>query len=460
MAERRRLGAWYTPPTLVAQVADMAVATAASPATNSAPAVTVLDPACGDGRLLVATAERLRAAGHTVRTVGVDIDSTLAHPEGVDEFFCGDALTLDWSGVLPDGCADVVVGNPPFRSPLPRGHNTPAAPTMGVGPYGDLALAFIDLSMTLVRPGGRVVLVLPTSVLASRDAGRVRRRAEQRAVLDTWWWQPDRVFDAHVDVCVLGFTAGSAPRTVPGSPVWSHVVTSSVGVPDLGAFNVDGTVGDRCRVSANFRDEYYALVDAVVPSSGAAPTRERPALVTSGVIDPWQCHWGERPVRFAGQRVHAPVVDRSRLSGRFVAWAERLLVPKVLVASQTRTVEAVADVDGVWLPGVPVVSVIPSSTPTVAVRHVAAVLTSSVATVWAWHQRAGTGLSATSFRLSPATVADMPWPAGDLTAAVQACEAGDIEAGRRAADAAFGVDARTSDIFAVFMASLATRRRT
>ncbi len=460
MAERRRLGAWYTPPTLVAQVADMAVATAASPATNSAPAVTVLDPACGDGRLLVATAERLRAAGHTVRTVGVDVDSTLAHPEGVDEFLCGDALTLDWSGVLPDGCADVVVGNPPFRSPLPRGHNTPAAPTMGVGPYGDLALAFIDLSMTLVRPGGRVVLVLPTSVLASRDAGRVRRRAEQRGVLDTWWWHPDRVFDAHVDVCVLGFTAGSAPRTVPGAPVWSHVVTSSVGVPDLGTFTVDGTVGDRCRVSANFRDEYYALVDAVVPSSGAAPTRERPALVTSGVIDPWQCHWGERPVRFAGQRVQAPVVDRSRLSGRFVAWAERLLVPKVLVAAQTRTVEAVADVDGVWLPGVPVVSVIPSSTPTVDVRHVAAVLTSSVATVWAWHQRAGTGLSATSFRLSPATVADMPWPAGDLTAAVQACEAGDIEAGRRAADAAFGVDARTSDIFAVFMASLATRRRT
>ena len=103
---------------------------------------------------------------------------------------------------------------------------------------------------------------------------------------------------------------------------------------------------------------------------------------------------------------------------------------------------------------------IPSGVPTVDVRQVAAVLTSSVATVWAWHQRAGTGLSATSFRLSPATVADMPWPSGDLTAAVQACEAGDIEAGRRAADAAFGVDARTSDIFAVFMASLVTRRRT
>ena len=112
----------------------MAMATVASPTTDSARTMTVLDPACGDGRLLVAAAERLRATGHTVHTIGVDIDTTLTRPEGVDEFICADALDIDWSAVLPGGCADVVVGNPPFRSPLPRGQHTPSAPTAATGP--------------------------------------------------------------------------------------------------------------------------------------------------------------------------------------------------------------------------------------------------------------------------------------------------------------------------------------
>ncbi len=123
----------------------------------------------------------------------------------------------------------------------------------------------------------------------------------------------------------------------------------------LPSLATDGTVGDRARCNLNFRDEYYGLIPAV-SDAGCGPP-----LVTSGLIDPGQCHWGQRPVRFAKREFSAPRVDVGRLDARMRAWARRKLVPKVLVANQTRIVEAVADPCGAWLPGVPVTSVVPTA---------------------------------------------------------------------------------------------------
>ena len=55
------------------------------------------------------------------------------------------------------------------------------------------------------------------------------------------------------------------------------------------------------------------------------------------------------------------------------------MVPKVLVASQTKVIEAVVDEAGRAVPGTPVVSVEPTD-PEVDVWHLAALLTSPVAT--------------------------------------------------------------------------------
>ena len=105
-------------------------------------------------------------------------------------------------------------------------------------------------------------------------------------------------------------------------------------------------------------------------------------------------------------------------------WAETLLVPKVVVANQTRVIEAVADPDGAWIPGVPLITVRP--TDPVDVPAVAAVLTSPYASAWAWHRAGGTGMSAGAMRLGPRWLAELPWPAGDLGGAVSALAAGDV----------------------------------
>jgi hypothetical protein len=139
-------------------------------------------------------------------------------------------------------------------------------------------------------------------------------------------------------------------------------------------------------------------------------------------------------------------------------WAERRLVPKVLVANQTSVVEAVCDPGGDWLPGVPVLGVYPTGAHwddpaadrshaelTRAAWEIAAVLTSPFASAWLWHRGAGTGLSADSIRLSPVVLADLPWPAGDLNDAVAALRAGDVRACGRGVQAAYGTAGPTDD---------------
>jgi SAM-dependent methyltransferase len=438
-AARKLLGAWYTPPELVSIVVDGVLAGFTPPRSR---AVRVLDPACGDGRFLTAIADRLAAEHPTARLelTGCDIDpgvlAAITDPRvhGVH----ADALTHRWDG---DGF-DIVVGNPPYLSQMAAATTRGGSSRHGGGPYADAAVEFLALAVELARAdAGRVGLVLPQSILGARDAAPVRERVAVQADLTWSWWAPrQQHFDAAVNVCALGFVRPATGVTTATS--FTGVVTGPLGVPLLPAgLATAGTLGDRADLNANFRDEYYALVPAVSDEAIGPP------LVTSGLIDPGRCRWGEQPVTFAKRTFAAPRVDLGKLDGRFPAWAARKLVPKVLVANQTRIIEAVADPDGAWLPGVPVSTVTPLAGDPDVVRtvwEVAAVLTSPVASVHAWHWAAGTGLSTTAVRLGPAVLAAVPWPAGDLRPAVAALRAGDVVGCAEAVCAAHGLGAEST----------------
>jgi hypothetical protein len=207
-----------------------------------------------------------------------------------------------------------------------------------------------------------------------------------------------------------------------------------MGIPDVPKVASRGCVGDRVMITANFRDEYYGLVPAVGDHATG------PALVTSGAIDPARCRWGERPVTFNRRRFGRPRVDVSMLDERMRRWAERLTVPKVLIANQTRVVECIVDRQGSLLPAVPVLTARPRHVGGGELSAVAAVLSSPLASVWVWHAAAGTGLSARTVRLRPALVAAVPWPAGSLDDAIAAYEEGDLVASAIAVDHAYGID--------------------
>jgi hypothetical protein len=441
-AVRKRLGLYYTPPDLcelltTRTLADIDAVGDWSHLPRDRP-VRVLDPACGDGRLLEAIRIELHLRGHPVEMVGCDIDEaalgTIAHPSTTT--LHANALEYDWG----EQRFDIVIGNPPYLSQMASSTTRGGSSRHGGGPYADAAAEFLALAVRLADPEhGRVSLVLPQSVLASRDAGPIRDEVDQLADHAWSWWVPEQqLFEANVNVCVLGFRR---PTSSPAHPLaWTRVVTDALGIPpiDPSALAIDGALGDRAEFNLNFRDEYYALVPAV------ADEADGPPLVTSGLIDPGVNHWGHRPVKFAKQTFVAPRVDLDQLEGRFVDWASRKLVPKVLIANQTRVIEAVADPDGAWIPGVPVTTATPLTAPhhddpAEAVWELAAVLTSPVASALCWHQAAGTGLSATTVRLSPSMLAALPWPGGSLTNAVAALRHGDVSACGRAVLAAYGL---------------------
>ena len=466
---RQQLGAWYTPEPLVAAVVAAVLPTDLAPGS----VVRVLDPACGDGRFLAETAKQLADRGVSVELTGVDIDPQTARATrrrfgDAATIVCADALTRKWGGAR----FDLVIGNPPFLSQMSAVTSRGGKSAFGGGAYADAAAEFLALATELARPdGGRVGLVLPLSLIATRDAGPIRANVLQRAALDWFWWSPQSVFDAQVRTCAIGLIrpAGS-PRRVRrvvgtafepqddlastdliGDRPWSMLISDQLGVPHVPPLATTSVLSDSAIVTADFRDQYYGLVGAV------GDAMDGPPLVTSGLIDPGKCWWGERPIKFAKVQYQAPRVDVGRLSPRLQAWVARRLVPKVIVASQTKVIEAVVDAEGAWLPGVPVVSVIP--TDPADVWKVAAVLTSPVASAWLAAQMAGSGMSAAAIRVPAATLARLPMPNGDLGEAIAALRIGDLTACGKAVTAAYGVtDAAAAELIDWWSRRVAERR--
>lgn len=342
------------------------------------------------------------------------------------------------------------------------------------GPYTDTSALFAPLSTDLVAPGGRVALVLPRSFLVARDAGAARAATLRSAILERVWLPRQQLFGAHVEVCVpvwrrtasttrscLASThgtqiahaptasvlpvpalgerlirppggAGVVVRRSTGLPLvaarstaapaaggtsWAHLLAGLDGgaqPPSLDRLRSAGVLGDMCTATAGFRDQYYGLIPFIVddPERSLDDASFAP-LITSGLIDPARSAWGERPTRYARRQWQAPRVDVAAVAaagGALARWTDGKRVSKLLVAAQTRTIEAVADVDGSWLPSTPVATVLPEP----GLRwHVLAVLLSPVATAWALLHSRGSGLNPNTIRLPPAALRTIPTPADE-----------------------------------------------
>ncbi len=444
--ERKRRGAWYTPPALVDLLVDQAVVPALEAAARRGwpAAVRVLDPACGDGRLLAAAAEEARRRGAppgAVELVGIELDGETAEqarrtvPSA--RIVAGDGRAVD-----PGGCFDAIIGNPPYLGQLTAATSRGGRSRLGGGPYADVAAEFLLRAVELARPdGGRVALVLPQSVLATRDTEAIRATVRRQAAMTGLWWAGTQVFEAGVHVCVVVLERGrqqgpvarwrgpemaalqDAPAEAVDGSTWAPLVADAAGVPPVRLAEGHGCLGDLATATAGFRQHFYGLAPFVTDDGGGPP------LVTTGLIDLGRCAWGERPARFDKRRFAAPRVDLDALAAADPAladWARAQLRPKVLVASQTRVIEAAVDEEGAWIPSVPVVSVRPHRVEDLWL--VAAVLLAPPVAAWAAQRHLGSGLGPTSLRLRASQVLDLPLPPGPWIAAADLLRAGEIDA--------------------------------
>lgn len=449
--ERTRRGAWYTPTWLAELLVERAVA-------RPGP---VADPTCGGGVFLLAAADRLRQLGATVPDIvgsllwGADTDDVaVAVTEAALWWWSADAGAPTLAGtsrlVHGDPLLDIeiprstaVVGNPPFlgqlksRTTIDDQRRLALKARWGgaVGPYTDSAWLFLLAAVDAVEPGGTVALVQPQSVLAARDAGPVRAAVDARAELVDCWFDDGSTFAAAVQVCAPVLHALGA-RTND----WLAARARALGIPevDLG----DGpTLGDLAEVTSGFRDEYYGLVAAVRERGPEEATPRR--LVTVGAIDPLELRAGA--VRFSRRRWLDPVVDVSRVDGRACRWVESQTRPKLLVATQTKVVEAVVDEPGDLVGSVPAIPVCPRDPDDL--WRLAAALHAPAVSAWMLRRSAGTALAADAAKPTKALLASLPLPVDRAAWELAAEAARGLAAGSggwasfgRLADAAYGID--------------------
>ena len=475
----RRQGAHYTPPEVAEQIAALAL--------DELPAGTVptrvLDPACGGGVFLVAVAELLVRRGvpptdavACLRGVDSDPGAVGAAREAIAAWAdaygvrSGDAEVRVGDGLSEGlGRADLVIGNPPFQGQLAadttRGTEATARLRGRFGPeavaaYVDSALLFLLAGAEVLNPGGVLAMVQPWSSMSTSHGAPARDAILRYAALEAAWVPTGRVFDAEVEVWapILRKAAPSGRLAVHhGSRVhvvaavtdgtWAAVAAAVGGVPsvEVGAVR---RVADVADTLSGFRDEYYAVA-ANLEEAGADPgfvgtLAGSMHVVTSGAIDPFTNRWGIDPLRIAKQRWLHPVVRLGALDGaneRVGRWARRQHRPKVVVANQTRVVEAVADEVGDLLALTPSIAAIPRD-PSHA-EMLAVALSAPCLSALLHHRRAGSGQSRGALRLSAADVADLPIPDDwDALAVAVAARRGGLswrEVGRTA-DAAYGVD--------------------
>lgn len=374
---------------------------------------------------------------------------------------------------------DVVLGNPPFLNQLETATST-AKGLAGIVEKrsGDVIRGFTDLSATfllfstqIVRNGGRVALVQPQSLLAVKDAAPVRLAVLKAGSLEAIWVSNAHVFEGvSVFTCAptiqiggmrqstLARSTGADFRPLPPMPLdndalcreetWAHLAAAATEIPEvtLGNSEVLGSVAD---ATADFRDQYYGL-DGFLIESELVPALQRddfsafPPIVTTGLIDLAECRWGQISTRILKTKWAAPRIDRARMeaSGILGPWIRSRLIPKIILATQTRVVEVFVDSSGRYVPSIPLITITIKQPE--RLWHVASAIASPVCSALAMQKYAGAAMSADAIKLSAKQVLNMPLPTIDVAwdegaAAMEAAQQATTATDRREQLVRFGV---------------------
>ena len=220
--QRKAAGAHYTPAPLARFVAtQIAAAIEGVPIDNP---VLALDPACGDGQLLSALIEILRARGfRRISLVGFDTDKaaisvsrqnlSLAHPETSLDLRSEDFLDFAVSNAPGDMFSsphssrfDLVIANPPYVRTQVLGSTNAKAISKRFGLTGrvDLYFPFLLAIAQVLRPGGIAGVISSNRFMTTRAGQSLRRQLlEQFDILHIWDLGDTRIFEAAVLPAVL-----------------------------------------------------------------------------------------------------------------------------------------------------------------------------------------------------------------------------------------------------------------
>ncbi|MBT8491878.1 MAG: Eco57I restriction-modification methylase domain-containing protein [Deltaproteobacteria bacterium] len=199
--DRRAQGAFFTPKPL----ADLVVETTLAPLVDGLPVgrvpkLTVIDPACGDGRFLASAEAYLRARLQLEGTqaaelrrrclVGIERDPQFAEAaRGTvpgSEIVVAEAL----SSSRMAGGANAFIGNPPYLRSIHLGAADQALRDQLRGRFEatsfgewDLYAAFLEHAYDMLAPGGQLGFVVPSRWLTASYASGLRAKLAERGAM-------------------------------------------------------------------------------------------------------------------------------------------------------------------------------------------------------------------------------------------------------------------------------------
>jgi SAM-dependent methyltransferase len=373
---RKATGAYYTPPQLIQLLLDHAL-----PPLLYSPnqPLKILDPACGPGDFLTAAHARFADMPHHL--FGIDINAqaiAICRESFHNSQFSIQKLHLAQADALLNPPAflapqsfDLIMGNPPYVNAI-EGLLSSATKSRlralhpNVRGAADLAHYFLDQAVQLVRPGGRIALVLPRAILNSPAAARLRANLPP-------YLRPNLIYaperhdffpGAAVFICLLilgpdpfcQISTDPDPATAIFKPVritsdnWWLALQPATSPPVGGE-----TLGARFDVRASMiAADAYDLIPHLCDAEHAPG----PKLVTTGLIEPNACLWGQRRCRYLKKDYQHPRLDCSRPLTRSLA--KRIVTarrPKILVAGLAKKIEAFLDLAGEYIGAVSTFSI-------------------------------------------------------------------------------------------------------
>jgi methylase of polypeptide subunit release factors len=279
------------------------------------------------------------------------------------------------SDAVTHGGFDVVVGNPPFVNAIEGGVAERSKPLLRftnayVGGTADLAYYFLATSTRMIRPGGRIGLVQPRAVLNAPPVRAVRAQLVG-SLRPNLLYAPDRsdLFDGpavFVALLVLGpdrecrvsrdydvATASWVAGCIEGDNWWAEmgrllrggkrVLWAGSIVADVFAVGASMTTADA-----------YDVVPSLVDQAGGLSQK----LVTTGLIEPRQCLWGEINCRYLKRDYRYPrVVESGVLTKSLRRRLENARRPKIVVAGLSKRIECFVDRQGEYIGAVSTFSI-------------------------------------------------------------------------------------------------------
>lgn len=227
-------------------------------AVDPQPGDTIIDPACGAGSFLSYAAQHLKRQGGLSSRVldrmlfGIEKDEYLARLAklhvafttlGTGNVVCGDSI--DWRAMNGDtlpfrvGSFDVVLANPPFGAKITTGsaaarkgfalahrwvrdrRSRTYQQTNVLSGNPTPQMLFLELCLRLLKPGGRMGIVVPESLISSPGTSHVVQFLRELADLQAVVGMPENLFKTsgkggtHTKTCLL-LASRKNDRSRPG----------------------------------------------------------------------------------------------------------------------------------------------------------------------------------------------------------------------------------------------------